>query len=175
MKAIVKLSYKQLIDDSSTGGFEKLVFNDSYEEFLMQAQAYNPGSRLKTLQELIEANPKANSLHYKVGFSVGLYIRELNNQIPGLKDSLGRSNIPFTTNKFEIVESDITNKSRHKIAITYITDTLTLIDIIGEFMLLTAGDQFKNESTNAVETFLLKMQDGLAITSYLEQRITSDY
>jgi len=99
----------------------------------------------------------------------------LNNQIPGLKDSLGRSNIPFTTNKFEIVESDITSKSRHKIAITYITDTLTLIDIIGEFMLLTAGDQFKNESTNAVETFLLKMQDGLAITSYLEQRITSDY
>jgi hypothetical protein len=120
--------------------FEKLVFNDSYEEFLIQIQAYNPGSKFKTIQEVTAANPKANSL---------------------------------PANKFEIVESDITNKSSHKIAITYITGALALVEIIGEYMLLAVIDQFKNEPDELKETFLLKMQDGLSITSYFEQRITT--
>ncbi len=171
MKAIIKLAYKQTIDASSTGEFEKLIFTDSYEEFLMQIQAYNPESKFKTLKEILAVNPKVNSLHYKVGFAVGLYIRELDHRIPCLKDSLGRNNVPFTINKFEIIESDITNKAVHKVAITYITDALTLVDTIGEYLLLAAGDRFKNESTEPVETFLLKMQDGLSITSYSERTI----
>jgi hypothetical protein len=175
MRAIIKLAYKQIIDASSTGEFEKLVFNDSYQEFQMQVQAYNPESKFKTLKEVIAASPKANSLHYKVGFAVGLYIRALNNQIPGLTDSLGQANVPFTINKFEIIESDISNKAIHKVAITYITDTLTLIDVIGEYLLLTVGDQFKNDSNEPVETLLLKMRDGLSISSYSEQRVPATF
>jgi len=175
MKAIIKLAYKQIIDASSNGEFEKLIFTDSYEEFLVQVQAYNPESKFKTLKEAIAANPKANALHYKVGFAVGLYIKELDQKIPGLKDSLGRSNVPFTTNKFEIIGSDITNKAAHKVAITYISDTVTLVDTVSEYLLLAVGDPFKNEPIEPVETFLVKMQDGLSIISYAEQRIAASF
>jgi hypothetical protein len=41
--------------------------------------------------------------------------------------------------------------------------------------MLAAGEQFKNESTEPVETFLLKMPDGLSISCYSEQRIATTF
>ncbi len=93
------------------------------------------------------------------------YNPDLNNQIPNLQDTLGQ-NIRFETYKFEVIESDITNKSAHKVAIIYFTDTLTLFEIIGDYMLLGVGDNLNNVSDEPVETFLLKMQLNLSIVNY---------
>nr|WP_067058877.1 hypothetical protein [Mucilaginibacter sp. L294] len=156
-KAIIKLTYKQVIDASSTGDFEKNVLFASYQEFLLKSQAYNPGNKLKTFSEMKNNDGRANSLHYKLSFVIGYFIETLKNKIPVVTDTLG-NNITFEVPKFELIESDVTSIAAHKVAINYITGDLTLLNTIGEYLVLTAG--------NGQETFTLKMQDGLAITSY---------
>src|SRR4051812_11335515 len=116
-KAFITIAYKQVIDEHSKGNFERNVFNDSYTEFLMQMQTYNQENKYRTFQEVLAAVPKSNALHYKIGFAIGLYVKQLNNRIPSLYDSLGTMNLAFANHQFEILESDITNKSAHRIAI----------------------------------------------------------
>jgi hypothetical protein len=158
-KAIIKLAYKQVIDASSTGSFEKSVLFASYQEFLLKSQAYNPGNRLKTFSEMKNNDGRANSLHYKLSFSVGYCIEMLKNTIPGLKDSLG-NDILFEIPKFELIASDITSIDAHKVAIIYTTGDLTLVNAFGEYMVLALPD--------STETFTLKMQDNLSVISYKE-------
>jgi len=164
-RALIKLSYRQVIDSSSTSSFEQNVFNDSYEEYLMQIQAYNQERKFTTFQQVTEANPKASSLHYKVGFSVGLYINNLDHKIPGLFDSLQQFSISFISHSFEIIDSDITDRTGHRVSILYKTDTLTLLDTIGNHLVLVFGDG--SETSGELETFLVKLQPGLSISSYL--------
>ena len=156
-KAIIKLTYKQVIDASSTGDFEKNVLFASYQEFLLKSHAYNPGDKLKTFSEMKNNDGRANLLHYKLSFVIGYFIETLKNKIPALTDTLGNS-ITFEVPKFELIESDVTTMAAHKVAINYITTELTLLNTIGEYLVLSAG--------NGEETFTIKMQDGLAITSY---------
>ena len=159
-KAIIKLTYKQVIDAASTTDFEKNVLFASYQEFLLKSQAYNPGNRLKTFSEMKNNDGRSNSLHYKLSFAIGYFIETLKNKIPVLTDTLGNS-ITFEVPKFELIESDITTIAEHKVALNYITGELTLLNIIGEYLVLTAG--------SGEETFTVKMQDGLSISSYQEK------
>lgn len=80
---------------------------------LLKSQAYNPEGKIKTFSELKAADGRANSLHYKTGFAVGGFISLLKNQILFLQDAAGKT-ILFYTFRFEVLESDITNKSAHK-------------------------------------------------------------
>ena len=68
--ALVTLSYKQVIDASMHGWFERSVIDSSYEEFLLKSQAYNPEKKFKTFTEMKTNDGRANSLHYKCGFPV---------------------------------------------------------------------------------------------------------
>lgn len=166
-KALIKIAFRQVIDQSAQGSFEKDVFEDTYNEFLMQAQAYNPEGAFSTLHEMIANNPKANSLQYKVGFSIGLYVRALQNKIPGLYDSMGRE-ITFGEYNFEMLYSDISNKSAHLVSLTYTTEILTFLGNIGEYMLLANGNRLNVTPGESTETFLLKIQEGLGITYFAE-------
>ena len=120
----IKIAYRQIINSRSSSDCEKKVFNDSFNEFYLQSQAYSEGGRLTTFQDLISHNPKANSLHYKVGFSVGRYVAELKNVIPGLRDSLGKP-MGFENHEFLLLDSDISNNNAHQIAIIYTSDWLS--------------------------------------------------
>jgi hypothetical protein len=160
---LIKLSYRQIIDRNSTGAFEKKVFDDSYSEFLLQAQRYNKDNQFTSFGEMTEHDPKANSLHYKVGFAIGLYMQELNGQIPGLWDVQHTTGIPFATHQLEIVSSDVTDKRQHAVAITYTTDALTFVGNAGEYMILSFDDPAPATWMN---TFLLKMQTGLTVSGY---------
>ncbi|MCP6756024.1 hypothetical protein NL533_30845, partial [Klebsiella pneumoniae] len=91
-----------------------------YSELLLQAKVYNREGKFNTVAEMISANPKANSLHYKVGFAIGLYVNELNKKTPGFTDTLGNA-VSFDIFKTDIIHSDLSNKANHKIAITYLT------------------------------------------------------
>jgi hypothetical protein len=170
-QALVQIVFKQVIDISSTGEFARNVFDDSFSEFQLQAQAYNPEGKFRTFQELTAHNPKANSLHYKVGFSIGLFVKELKNVIPGLADSLGRP-VSFSSYQFELVESDITQKSLHKVAITYETNILTLFATVGDFLILAVGDRLQESNQMPVDTFLLRVQPNVSIASW--QRKSND-
>ncbi|MGB8190714.1 MAG: hypothetical protein WCF67_02290 [Chitinophagaceae bacterium] len=165
-QTLVKLAYKQVIDKNAVTAFERDVYNDTYNEFLMQVQAYNPDFKYKTLEEVIAANPKAQSLHYKVGFSIGLYIKGLNNRIPGLKDTLGRSDLTFESHAFELVASDVTNPSVHTVAITYTTGALTLLGVYGEYLLLTKGELSTAAQEEGVDAFMIRLQENMSIVHF---------
>jgi len=163
--ALIKIAYRQIIDATSTGSFEQQVLDASYNEFLMKCQAYNPEGKYKTFTQMKAADGRANSLHYKSGFAIGHFINSLNNKIPGLFDTLGK-NLLFETQQFEVIESDITSKTEHKVAITYFTDTLTLFEIIGNYLLLANGNELTEQKKEAVETFLFQLQPHCSIISY---------
>ena len=167
-KALIKLAYRQVIDASSTGSFEKKVFHDSYVEFLMKIQVYNPEKKFAKFSEIVANDGRANSLHYKTSFAVLHHIETLQNKIPGLQDTSGRINITFAIPEFKVLESDIIDKGLHKVAITYITDMITLIDSFGEYLLLALGDQTNPAGNQGLETFILKMRDNLSIVNYKE-------
>lgn len=162
--ALIKLAYKQIIDASAQGAFEKSVLQASYREFLLKNQAYNPERKFKTFTELKAHDGRANSLHYKLSFAVGHFIQTLDHKIPGLTDNLGNS-VLFETPQFELIESSIGNITAHKVAITYTTGTLTLVNQLADFMLLANGDV--SEKIEA-DTFVLRMQPNLSIVSYQE-------
>ncbi|SKA45629.1 hypothetical protein SAMN04488128_10756 [Chitinophaga eiseniae] len=162
--AQIILSYRQLIDATSTGDLEKKIFEDSYVEFLMQSQAYNTDKQFRTFTELKAHNPKSNSLHYKVGFAVGLHLQEMGNRIPGVKDCLGNKELPFELYHLELIESDIEDRQQHRVALNYITPPFTLLEIIGDRLLLVSPEQTGQPDT--FDTFMVAMQPQLAITSY---------
>jgi len=51
-KGIIRLLYKKVIDATSSKPWEKCAFNDSYSEFLMQAQLYNTEKKYTSFSEL---------------------------------------------------------------------------------------------------------------------------
>ena len=161
-KAIVRITYRQSINSKSTSSFEKEVWEESYQEFLMQSQTYHEGGTLRSFSAMTEKNPKANSLHYKTGFSVGLFIKGLKNRIPVLTDTMNRG-LRFTDHRFEILASDIGEKEKHEVAIYYTTESFILHDIIGDNLLLApiGGENYTGE-----ECFLVKLQNDLSISSY---------
>jgi hypothetical protein len=165
-KALVKLAYRQVIDAASTGDFEQKIFKDSYAEFLLKIQPYNPGNKFTRFSEIVANDGKANSMHYKTGFAVFHHIETLNKKIPGLLDSAGRINVLFRIPEFKVLESSIVDKNLHKVAITYITDNIPLVDSFGEYLLLISDSPYLR--TKELETFTLKMQPNLSIISYKE-------
>ncbi len=91
------------------------------------------------------------------------------------QDTLGKP-IPFETYQFEVIESDITNKKLHKVAIIYFTKSLTVFDNVGDYLILATGDQTASDSKDACETILLKLLPNISIVNYsevktIEQRI----
>ncbi len=161
-KAFIRLVYRQIIDNSARSDFERAVFEDSFQELTLQAQAYNTENSLGTLAELIAHNPKANSLHYKTGFAIGLYVGALHKKIPFLLDALG-DELLFEEHRFKILYSDLRDKSLHMVAVDYITPRLLLHrEILGCLLLSAITD--KNNAPG--EPFLLPLRNGLSIIYY---------
>jgi hypothetical protein len=132
----------------------------------MKIQAYNPGNKFSRFTEIVVHDGRANSLHYKTSFAVLHHIEKLGNRIPGLQDAARRITLPFVTPEFKVLESSATDKSIHKVAVIYISDTMTLIDSFGDYLLLAMGDQSAAIVDETVETFLLAVQDNLSIINY---------
>jgi len=165
--ALIKLSYTQIIDSAATTAFEKNILRDSYAEFLLKSQAYNPESKYKTFTEMVSNDGRANSLHYKSGFAIANHITQLNNKIQGLPESAGQK-LLFNLYEFKIIESNINNAAVHKIAIIYTTAIFTLLYSTENYLLLSAGDQSEKLKTGqAIEnTFLLNLITSINIVSY---------
>lgn len=163
-KAKIKLVYRQVMDSSSEAAFEKAILQASYQEFLLKSQAYNREGKFKTFSKMKANDGRANSLHYKLDFSVGHFIAQLDRKMPLVKDNLGNK-LSFETARFELIESHTEDISLHKIAINYETAELSLVELFGEYMLLTYDDPANVEQ---LQTFILRMQPDLSIVSYQE-------
>lgn len=159
-KTIITLVIRQVIDAGSNTPFARQVFHDSYAEFLMQSQVYNPAEQFRTFAEMVAQQPKANSLHYKTGFAIGLYVQSLNNLVPDTWDTLGSIQLPFQRYQFKIIASDILDRQAHSVAILYYTAPLLLHKVIRDHLLL--GFQDTND------TFMLSLHQHISICSYEE-------
>lgn len=164
--ASIRLTYRQLIDHTASSEFEKAIFEDSYAELLMQAQRYNKDNQFTRLRDIIGHDPKANSLHYKVGFAVGLYIRQLNQSVPGLTDTLGNLAIPFSEYAFALVDSDLSHKQQHLVSITYISGPLLFFGSVGNNLIVSSDNVSVLEQQGWASTFLLPLYEGLTISEY---------
>jgi len=162
-KAKIKIVYRQVIDESCQSTFERAIFQSSYDEFLLKSQAYNQEGKFKTFSKIKANDGRANSLHYKLSFSVGHFIAQLNNKIPVIKDNRDNK-IAFEVANFELIESHIEDISLHKVAVNYETSLLSLIEIMGEYLLLTAD----LPEHGPIDTFVLRMHPDLSIISYEE-------
>ncbi|HEU4791073.1 MAG TPA: hypothetical protein VFS71_15405 [Flavobacterium sp.] len=170
-KAKIRLAYRIMIDNTSTFMWDKYVWEDTFKEYLMQNQQFNSKENTKnTFRELLTENEKAIQLHYLVGIAANGYVEQLKGNFHRVTDVLGNNYFPFVNYQLDIINTDITNISKHKIGITFFSPVLTLIDIIEGNYLVS-----KNcEAINGLETLMFPVQSHLSIC-YYQKNTYHDY
>ena len=163
LKKVIRFCYRKTIDANASAVWEQRLFNDSYHEFLLQVQLYNREEKYTKFSELITHVPNADKLHFLVSTAAVNYLRQLNGIIPDVKNVLGKCFLPFSNYRFEIVESDIQNKTAHKVAINFISEPLTWYDTIDNHLLLSVNNT--TDADGALLTDMLALQSSLSIFS----------
>lgn len=157
--------YRKIIDVNSQQAWEKYVFNDSYTEFLMQAQFYNQEKKYTTFGELITHVPNAEKLHFLVSGSIIGYLKQLNGKVPDILNNTGKLFLPFSGYKFEIINSDIKDKTKHQVAVNFMSEPLTWYDTINNQLLVSVHTDLVNDE---ILTEMFSMQPFLTIYSLKE-------
>ena len=150
-KRIITLCYRKIIDVNSTGLWERLVFNDTYTEFITQVQKYNKEDKYSNFTQLIQYHPEAAKLHFLVSSACTGYINQLDEQIPDVYNILGQLFLNFKSFHFEIINSDIHNSSFHQVAIYFYTDAIVWHETIGHYLLVSDKNAGNHNLTHLVQ------------------------
>jgi len=161
-RKVITLCYRKIIDARSPGRWEKLVFEDSYAEFLIQSQLYNPEKKYTRFSDMLQYAPGAEKLHFLVSASVINYVKPLNNRMPDITNNLGKSFLHFQHYFFEIINSDIRDRLVHSIAINFCSSPLIWHDTVGDYLLLS---EKKDNTLEEVQTDILQLRPFLSIHS----------
>ncbi|WP_133272963.1 hypothetical protein [Hymenobacter radiodurans] len=132
----ITLCYRKIMDANASRPWQKMVFDDTYTEFRMQAQLFNQEQKYRSFGELLHYAPGANQLHFLVSAAVRGYVQQLNGLVPDVLDNLGRHFLKFSKFQFEIINSDLLDKARHQVAINFYSDPLVWHDTIGTQLLV---------------------------------------
>ncbi|WP_395632916.1 hypothetical protein [Flavobacterium sp.] len=164
MKKIkIRLAYRITIDNTSSFLWDKYVFEDTHKEYLMQQQLFNDKENPhKTFRELLSANEKASQLHFLVGIAANGYVEQLKGNFHRVYDILGNNYFPFVNYQLDIINTDITDISKHKIGITFFSPLLILVDQINNCYLVSK----EVEKNNNFETLMFAIQNNLSICYY---------
>jgi hypothetical protein len=160
---IIRLCYRKIIDASSQKTWDKYVFESSYQEFLMQSQFYNQEKKYNSFAELLVNVPGAEKLHFLVSAAVTGYVQQLKGIIPDILNNLGRHFLEFNDHRFELINSDIKNRSAHRVAVNFFSKPLVWHDTINDLLLVSALDSEKNQ--DATLTQLVQIHPFLGIYS----------
>jgi len=165
-KKITRFCYRKIIDASAQKVWDKYVFDSSYTELVMQFQFYNTENKYTTFGDLIWNVPAAEKLHFLVSASVTGYVQQLNEHIPGITNNLGKSFLRFKGYRFEIINSDIKDKSKHVIAVNFFSEPVIWHDTIDNYSLVS----LLSDETTAEESFthLVQLQSFFSIYSLKE-------
>lgn len=164
---LIRLSYRKIIDASSSKLWDKYVFEDTYMEFYMQAQYYNQAGKYSTFQELLDNVPNADRLHGQTSAAATGYIRQLNGMVPEVVNTSGKLCLPFTQFSFEIIHSHVTDRQAHKVAILFRSEPLTWLDTIGTTLLIAYGDKRAGlQAGQEISTDLIALQPYLSVATY---------
>lgn len=167
-KGLIQLCYRKIIDVSSEKAWDKYVFEDTWMEFFMQAQTYTQDGKYHTFQEISDNVPAANGMTYMVSTAAINYIRQLKDIVPDIANVYGKLCLPFKRFKFEIIYSDVRDKTSHKVAIYFYSEPITWIDTLDGKLLLAYGDQREAlKCGQEVETELISLQPYLNISSVI--------
>ncbi|TCD19857.1 hypothetical protein EZ456_20330 [Pedobacter psychrodurus] len=159
-RKVITLCYRKVIDTTNANAWDKFVHEDSFAEFKMQAQFYNEEQRFTTFAEMLLHVPEAEKLHFLVSAAITGYLRQLNGIIPDILDNLGRRFLTFENFKFEIINSDINDIEKHKIAINFFSKPLIWHDTISNQLLVS---QFKETNEEEAFTNLFQIQPFVSI------------
>jgi len=155
-RKIIQLCYRKIIDNNSNEAWEQYIFEDTYTEFLMQAQFYNQEKKYTTFGELIANVPGVEKLNFLVSTSVIGYLRQLNDTVPDILNSLGKTFLPFKNFRFEIINSDIKNKAAHQVAVNFYSKPLIWLDTVDNRLLVSMQTEEINKDEMLTEMFQLQ-------------------
>lgn len=158
----ITLCYRKIIDATATRPWDRLVWDDSYLEFRMQAQNFNPGQRYQSFGELLHYVPSANRLHFLVSGAVTGYIQQLDARMPDILNNLGRHFLRFKHFQFELINSDIHDKSKHQVALNFFSEPLTWHDTVGQLLLVSEAGAACGPASETL-THLVQLQPFLSI------------
>lgn len=161
-KKVITLCYRKIIDAGNTSPWDKFVYEDSFAEFKMQAQFYNQEQQFTTFAEMLLNVPDAEKLHFLVSAAITGYLRQLNGIVPDILDNLGRRFLTFENFKFEIINSDINDPEKHKVAVNFFSKPLIWHYTIGNLLLVS---QFKEIGEDETFTNLFELQPFVSIHS----------
>jgi len=162
-RKIIRFCYRKIITASSEKEWDKLVWESTYMEFLMQAQYYNRQKKYNTFAELLINVPGAEKLHFLVSAAVTGYVNQLNGIVPDVLDNLGRRFLKFTGFRFEIINSDLRDKTAHQVAVNFFSTPQVLYNTIGNYLLI--AEASGSETEDSVLTNLLELKPFLSIYS----------
>ncbi|MBC6109018.1 hypothetical protein ACFOG5_13155 [Pedobacter fastidiosus] len=161
-KKVITLCYRKIIDNTNIKPWDKFVHEDSFAEFKMQSQFYNQEQKYTTFAELLLNVTDAEKLHFLVSASITGYLQQLKGIIPDVLDNLGRRFLAFENFRFELINSDINDIDRHKIAINFFSKPLVWHDTIDNQLLVS---QFTETVEEETFTNLFPMQPFVSIYS----------
>ena len=165
-KRVIRFWYRKVIDVSSQGTWDKMVFESSYKEFLMQSQFYNQEKKYNSFAQLLLNVPASEKLHFLVSSSVIGYLQQLNGLIPDVLNKLGRHFLKFKNFRFEIINSDIKDRSAHQVAINFFSEPMTWYDTIADHLLVSEINGEKTE--DGILTHLVSLDAFISIYSLKE-------
>lgn len=159
----IRLQYRKRIDARTVSSWDKWLWEDTYKEYKLQVQNYDPGGKYPVFTELLRQEPKAEKLHYLVSAAVRGYLQQLNGIIPDIRNTVGDTIIPFTQFKFEILQSNTKNIQDHQVALDFYSEPVKWMDRIGEHLLISL-----QEGEQESLTHLIALQPGLNIYSIIK-------
>lgn len=159
----IRLAYRVIIDNAAATAWERYIFEDSHKEYLMQQQLFNNKEQpANTFRELLAENPKAEQLHFLTGIAANSYVQQLKGLLYLVPDALGNNLFPFEGFRFDIINTDITDITRHKVGLTFFSPLLTYLGTINDYFLVS-----KDTSVKAgYDTVMYPLQPQLAICYY---------
>lgn len=163
-RKIIRLCYRKIFDSSCTNEQERILFETTYGEFLLQSQFYNREKKFSSFEEIMKNNPAAEKLHFLVSAGATMYLQQLNKIIPGVEDNLKNTFLPFSEYRFELLSSDTSNKAMHKVAINFYSDPLLWIDTIDEYLVVSPMNALPTK--DGILTSLFTIQPNLSIYSF---------
>lgn len=167
MKKIIRLCYRKIIDASATQPWDKLVFESAYAEFLMQSQFYNQEKKYTSFHQMLQHVNGAERLHGLVSAAVVGYLKQLEGKLPDIADNMGKRVLTFKQFQFEIIDADIKDKGRFRMAIQFFTDAYYWLDTVSPYLLVAPLTKDAT-TTDGMLTHLLQLQPFLSIYSLNE-------
>jgi hypothetical protein len=163
-KRVIRLCYRKIIDVAATKAWDKLVFDDSYTEYRMQAQNFAQARQYPLFTELLQHLPEARRIDQMVSPAITGYMQQLNGVMPDILNNLGRRFVKFKNYQFEVINSHLDDKGVHRVSLSFFSEPMLWYDTVDNYLLLANNEQPDAETL----TYLLQLQPYLSIYSIQE-------